>query len=424
MTKEISSTLSISRAVVLTFLGFLGIASAWGELIARCETSKGVVLVSLEFEKAPLTVANFMTLAEGTRAWIDPSDGSIQSKPYYNGTLIHRTSNSADFKFAQGGSRLGDGTDSPGFSIKDEFDPTLAHDPYVVSMANSGPNSNGAQFFLTGNVTTSSYDGNYSLFGKVSDLESRAVVDLIIDAGPNGTTIQNITFSSTSPGAFAFRETAHALPQVGQAGGKFSVIGQMATHWEVEQAQEAGYVFGAYRSFSLAKTTGSWSQLSAAKRHKGYSLTGSTPDLTVVKLDEALAPSAFYHPSFSTHPGSVTPDHLRELSVTVISGQDQLVYRFAADGLGGEATYHVPGRDPLEFSFALLNFDSSGHKFSAIVENYSSSIVRYLLFKVGCDSADGMTIVGRHSTSRFVTNPLTGSGSWSPMRGGTCRITR
>ena len=108
------------------------------ELFAVFQTSLGNVEVALQYDKAPQAVANFITLAEGSRPWVDPITGRIRTEPFYNGIKIHRTSNTSSFKFAQGGSPKGDGSDGPGYTFKDEFTSPLTHVPYVLSMANAG----------------------------------------------------------------------------------------------------------------------------------------------------------------------------------------------------------------------------------------------------------------------------------------------
>ncbi len=137
-----------------------GIASNLPEgLYAQLETSKGVILVQLEFERTPMTVMNFVGLAEGTLTFKNRS-----AKLYYDGLTFHRVIK--DFMI-QGGCPLGTGTGGPGYAFPDEIHPALQHDrPGMLSMANSGPNTNGSQFFIT-HVPTPWLDGKHTVFGHV-----------------------------------------------------------------------------------------------------------------------------------------------------------------------------------------------------------------------------------------------------------------
>jgi len=113
------------------------------------ETTKGTIKIKLFTDKAPLTCANFVNLAEAG---------------FYDGLIFHRVIK--DFML-QGGDPLGTGTGGPGYKFQDEFDPSLKHDhPGILSMANSGPRTNGSQFFIT-TVPTPWLDGKHSIFGEV-----------------------------------------------------------------------------------------------------------------------------------------------------------------------------------------------------------------------------------------------------------------
>lgn len=140
-------------------------------LFAEFATTKDTIIVELFYEKTPLTVANFVGLAEGTHPKLADS---LQGIPFYNGTIFHRVIN--EFMI-QGGDPSGTGMGKPGFTFGDEFDETLKHDkPGVLSMANSGPATNGSQFFIT-EVPTPWLDKKHSIFGQV--VKGQEVVDSI-----------------------------------------------------------------------------------------------------------------------------------------------------------------------------------------------------------------------------------------------------
>ena len=143
---------------------------------AEMDTTKGKILLQLEFEKTPLTVANFVGLAEGTKACALAAGETpkVQNKPFYNGLTFHRVI--PDFMI-QGGDPQGTGSGGPGYKFKDEIDASLKHTgPGILSMANAGPRSNGSQFFIT-HKATPWLDGKHSVFGHV--VEGQDVVNKI-----------------------------------------------------------------------------------------------------------------------------------------------------------------------------------------------------------------------------------------------------
>lgn len=147
-------------------------------LYAAIKTSKGEMVIRLEEEKTPVTVANFVSLAEGENPFVSEEH---KGKPYYDGLTFHRVI--PDFMI-QGGDPTGTGSGNPGYRFKDEIDPSLTHSGKgILSMANSGPKTNGSQFFITQKATPW-LDGKHTVFGKVVD--GMEVIDSIaaVPTGP------------------------------------------------------------------------------------------------------------------------------------------------------------------------------------------------------------------------------------------------
>ena len=131
---------------------------------AVLDTSMGRITCRLFDKQAPQTVANFIGLAEGTKDWTDPAtDEKEHGKTFYDGTTFHRV---IPGFMAQGGDPMGDGRGDPGYYIQDEIDPSLMFDvPGRLAMANSGPNTDGSQFFVTEEIQPS-LNGHYTIFGQ------------------------------------------------------------------------------------------------------------------------------------------------------------------------------------------------------------------------------------------------------------------
>lgn len=184
-------------------------------LYAQMETSKGVMTIELFEEEAPLTVANFVGLAEGTKE----NDAKPLGKPFYDGIIFHRVIK--DFMI-QGGDPDGLGTGGPGYSFEDEFFSDKKHDKKgVLSMANAGPNTNGSQFFIT-EVPTPWLDGRHTVFGEV--IKGLEVIDSIanVEKGSQDRPVEDVVIEKVSiikkgekyknyNGGFAFEQAKEEL---------------------------------------------------------------------------------------------------------------------------------------------------------------------------------------------------------------------
>ena len=172
-------------------------------LFADIETTKGHIVVKLNYKEVPTTVANFVTLAEGKNNFVKVE---YKGKPFYNGTIFHRV---IDGFMIQGGDPTGTGMGDPGYRFEDEFVPSLRHSKKgILSMANSGPNTNGSQFFIT-QVPTPHLDGRHTVFGET--VKGEEVIDAIAKAPRNGQNrpnedikIKNITIVANGKDAEKF----------------------------------------------------------------------------------------------------------------------------------------------------------------------------------------------------------------------------
>jgi cyclophilin family peptidyl-prolyl cis-trans isomerase len=195
---------------VWILLGALAARASVAEgLYANFITSRGNFTVLLEHEKTPATVANFVGLAEGTRPWLDTKKGRLVGQPFYNGLLFHRV---VPGFVIQAGSPNGLGTDGPGYTFGDEFHPSLLHaEAGILSMANSGADTNGSQFFITLGATPW-LDSKHSVFGRV--VEGMSVVYDIGGGASGATTIERVEISRVGASAQAFdAAAAHGLPE-------------------------------------------------------------------------------------------------------------------------------------------------------------------------------------------------------------------
>ncbi len=143
---------------------------------ATLHTNRGDIVIDLFDTKAPKTVGNFVGLATGTKEFTDATSGAKTTGNFYDGLVFHRI---IDGFMIQGGCPRGDGRGGPGYTFADEFHPDLTFNrPYLLAMANSGPGTNGSQFFITTGPTPH-LNRKHTIFGEVTDEASKKVVDAI-----------------------------------------------------------------------------------------------------------------------------------------------------------------------------------------------------------------------------------------------------
>lgn len=194
------------------------LAAQTNGIFADFTTSLGNFTCQLDYTNAPRAVANFVGLATGTRAWLNETNGQVWTNAFYDGLTFHRTITNF---MIQTGSRNAEGTDGIGFVLLDEIS-SLKHDgPGVLAMANMGPNSSAAQFYIT--VTNTSWlDGSYTIFGRI--VSGQSVVNTI-DLVPTDTNnkpvtnvvLQHVAIRRVGAAAQAFDINAQNLPLVSGA---------------------------------------------------------------------------------------------------------------------------------------------------------------------------------------------------------------
>ncbi|MGH3980529.1 MAG: peptidylprolyl isomerase [Pseudonocardiaceae bacterium] len=174
-------------------------ANGAGDTTVTLQTNQGDIRLTLFPHHAPRTVANFVGLAEGSKDYSEPNARGERSGPFYDGSIFHRV---IDGFMIQGGDPTGTGRGGPGYKFGDETHPELQFNrPYLLAMANAGPNTNGSQFFITVGPTTH-LNSKHTIFGEVADHESRNVVDTIArmatgagDRPLNDVVVERVTIS-------------------------------------------------------------------------------------------------------------------------------------------------------------------------------------------------------------------------------------
>ena len=176
-------------------------------MFATLHTTLGDIRVELLENHAPKTVRNFVGLATGEQPWTDPKTGEEKTTPLYDGVIFHRV---IDNFMIQGGDPLGTGTGGPGYTFDDEIHPELTFsEKYLLAMANAGKRrnpvtgevggTNGSQFFIT-TTPTPWLNGKHTIFGKVADDASRAVVDAIgtVRTRPGDRPVEDVVITSVT----------------------------------------------------------------------------------------------------------------------------------------------------------------------------------------------------------------------------------
>ncbi len=381
---------------------------AQAALLAEIETTEGTIEVELLYNVAPQAVANFIKLSQGTQPRIDETTGNLTTAPLYIGEKFFRIVNTSTFKIAQTGSGTGTNSGGPGYTFKDEFDPAVRHDPYVLSMANSGPNTNGSQIFFTGDVSSPGLDDVHTVFGTITDPDSRTTVDEILAAGNDGSTITAITISRTDALAQAFDENAQGIPVLTQVEGRISA--ENVVSFTPTTAFQVGDLLAYHRSTDLI----TWSP--AANNAAPFASIENAPLGSLPLPDPATGDFEFFRLTKITHPGSVSPASHALRTYFIDLGGQSLSYTFDATGEAGTFIFNDGNSDASGTFTTDDRFTYFSPHACGFAPIHTGVDIRFLWIRIGCDELGTNEIIGHHST-QGVSN-----GQFVPLASGTATI--
>lgn len=355
-------------------------------------TTRGTVTVILEQAKAPKAVASLITLSQGTRSWLEPINGAVRRAPFYQGLVFDNVTDTATEKLME------TEMTHPGYQFQDEFDSSLVHEPYVLSMSNDGPNTNGARLTFTGSTALPARDNVHTVLGKIPDTASRAVIDSILAAGADATTITSVVIRRTDAAALAFDEFAVPLPRVQAVNGPLQVI--PGSQVKLLFPQPAISVLRAAASGDLV----TWA---AGHFHSFTGLDDPSANASAT-IDDASQPSQFYQISLTRYPDvpqAGGPSHFANRTLTLEGpGTGALVYQFDSTGRAGtyqnilqpgnfvifEGDFHVDDQIPAVFG---------PYAFRILIYAEGLGQAPFNLIRGGIDIVNSNNVTGRHLVS-------------------------
>lgn len=379
----------------------------------------GDFTILLRYGHAPRTVANFIRLAEGSAPWVESRTGQVVQKPYYEGVVFHRVISGF---MSQTGSRKGDGSDGPGYQFRDELSALTHSGPYVVSMANSGPNTNGGQFFITASTQTQ-LNNKHSVFGQVILYDApddgttdtgvgRRVCDAInaVETDANGkpladVVIEKITIRRVGATALAFDEHAQGLPIL--AAVPVGVVHQgLAVNLQLTQPVSS--VTRVTRSTDLQ----SWSQLSEIYHDQ----TDSAQNLMDITSVASGQPRLFFYASQVQYdPADILwPRLLAGRTLTVTTGVGTTAFSFTSED-GGTLVHN--GTATGVFSAVHISHDGLGARKYLLTNLSNGTGYLRMRLRLSKDKDYPAYFRGRHSGLLILYNPSTGVSTESPTSG-------
>jgi len=377
----------VATVLLLCWLGTLRLLATADGIFADFKTSLGDFTCKLDPVTAPKAVANFVGLATGERAWVDAS-GTVRTRPFYDGLTFHRVIKGF---MNQSGSPNGEGTDGPGYAFQDEFNAAVRHDAAgTLSMANSGKNSNGAQFFVTAAATPWLNDV-HTIFGRVvSGLETVNAINIVgtgeNDRPTNSVIVQSVTIRRVGTAATAFDIHAQGLPQV------FNVPLQIAPGSTNVDVTFSNQLHADNRLFASTNLT-DWHETKL-----GIALTEPPSGTATVPATNA---AAFYQLAQVRYPGSTfsPPDvRSRKLTLTFNGGQGSIIIQFDAQNAG---TYTYVDGNSEASPGTITEYEWFQEPYAARLWPVLYSDLVPMTLRLGFNSATGGTFSGTAYFSPF-----------------------
>lgn len=392
-------------SMVLVASGCL-LGSAAAQIYADFQTSLGNFSCELSHQATPRTVANFIGLAEGSRAWVDERNGQVSTtrpaRPFYDGLTFHRVVNDAPaFAIAQAGSRTADGTDGPGYTFPDEIDParpetSVFDEPYLLAMANSGPNTNGSQFFLTGTAIPH-LEGLHTIFGRVvagTDVVDD-ILEVAVDANDKPVTpvvIQRVAIRRVGKEAAKFKASKQPLPRL--AAVKFKTVPLNDGNHRLLYKQPGGSVT---KIWTDTPANPGWELV--FERYNGPG--GAVIPGADVSLGGRVAPlpvaSSWLRPVLVRYPAeALAPTGLAGRRLTLSNEAGEFVFDFAPTGNGTYRYTEAGQTTPQTGTITGLSYYPDGYGATVLIQ---SSGLLALRFRLAFDALDGVALEGRQSGS-------------------------
>ena len=395
ITNRIPRRLKTWLCSVAALLAILGRAEAQTDgIFADFTTSMGSFTCRLEYATAPKAVANFMGLAAGQRSWLDLPTGRVRTNAFYNGLIFHRVI--AGFMI-QGGSPNGQGTDGPGYSFVDEFSPSLRHDGFgVLSMANSGPDSNGSQFFITADPTPW-LDDVHAIFGRLTGGSNVVYTINHVATDSNHKPLTNVVIQNV------------AIRRVGTAAQAFNISTQglaLVTNLPVKIARAGTNVSLTFSNRLNADNRLFSSTNLATWTEAGMGIEVAAPTTNAVYFGAGAA-KQFFHVAQVQYPASLfVPRNVlgRTVTLSFSTGPGIIVISFNNSG-GGTYTWSLGGPGTVD-SYTWIQDPYRGRLYPI----YFSKIIPMVLH-LDYDSATAGTMKG--TAYPTLGNPMAVSGTFT-----------